>query len=63
MGKDNFGSGKSNNKATTGLHDGLKTRSPKAIDSSYRYPGGSVNADTTRSSTAPTPKTITGRTA
>jgi hypothetical protein len=62
---DGFGSGKSNNKApTTSLHSGLKTKAPKAIDKSYNlYGGGSVNKDTTRSSTAATPKTLGPRTA
>lgn len=60
---DNFGSGKSSNKATTNLKDGLKNRSPKASDASTKYSGGSVNNDTTRSSVAPTPKSLGPRTA
>lgn len=68
---DNFGSGKASNKVTTGLHDGLKSRSPKFKDSSLSmkgaggkgYGGGSVNNDTTRSSVAPTPKSLGPRTA
>jgi hypothetical protein len=62
---DSFGSGKSNNKApTTSILGGLKTHSPKAIDKSYNlYGGGSVNKDTTRSSTASTPKTLGPRVA
>ena len=40
---------------------GLTKKSPPATDSSSKHPGGSVNSDTTRGSTAPTPKTIGGR--
>lgn len=62
MGKDSFGSGKSNNAATTSLHQGLTNKSPKFADKSLGMKGGgSVNADTTRSSTAPTPKSLSGR--
>lgn len=44
---------------TTSLMDGLKDRSPKDGDASMRLPKGpSVNADPTRSGTAPTPKTL-----
>jgi hypothetical protein len=64
MGKDNFGSGKSNNSVTTDLHAGLTVKSPKFPDKSMGMKGGaSVNADTTRPSTAPTPKSLSGRTA
>ena len=45
---------------------GLVRRNPKdgGSDKSMKLPGGpSVNADTTRSSTAPTPKALSGRTA
>lgn len=47
--------------AGKGLLSGLTKKSPPATDSSSKYPGGSVNSDTTRTSTAPTPKTIGGR--
>jgi hypothetical protein len=65
MGTDGFGSGKSNNKPPiTSVHDGLKNHSPKFVDKSFKlYGGGSVNSDTTRGSTAPTPKTLGPRTA
>jgi hypothetical protein len=60
---DNFGSAKASNKAPTkSLHAGLKTRAPKAPSGSFTK-GGSVNHDTTRSSTAKTPKTLGPRTA
>lgn len=60
---DRFGSGKSSNKATTDLHAGLSRRIPKATDASTRPPKGakSVNDDTTRSSVAPTPRSLSGR--
>lgn len=38
------------------LHKGLKNRSPKAPTETPK--GGSVDKDATRSSTAPTPRTI-----
>lgn len=61
---DNFGSGKASNKTTTDLHAGLTNRAAKFPDKSCGMKGGSsVNADTTRSSTASTPKSLTGRTA
>lgn len=61
---DRFGSGKSDNKTTTSLHKGLTVKAPKAIDKSYGMKGGkSVNADATRSSTAPTPRSLGPRTA
>lgn len=41
------------------LHQkGMKNTSPSASDASTRCKGGSVNSEPTRSSTAPTPKTI-----
>jgi hypothetical protein len=55
---NNFGSGKSNIKVTTDLHKGLKVTAPKAIDKSYKYKGGSVNDDATRTSVARTPKSL-----
>lgn len=43
---------------------GMTNRSPKAEDSSTKLPTGpSVNQDATRSSTAPTPKSLGPRTA
>jgi hypothetical protein len=66
---DNFGSGKSSNKTTIGVHAGLKTRGAKWPDASVnpsKTPGinvKGVNSDTTRSSVASTPKTIGPRTA
>jgi hypothetical protein len=54
-----FGSGKGSMKTTTDLHAGLKDRSAKFPDKSMGMKGGkSVNNDTTRSSTAKTPKTL-----
>lgn len=44
--------------AEKGLLTGLSKKSPPACDSSHKHPGGSVDNDTTRSSTAPTPKTL-----
>lgn len=41
---------------TTDLHAGLKTMSPKAPSETPKGP--SVNADSTRGSVAPTPKTL-----
>lgn len=64
MGTNNFGSGKDNHKVTSDLHKGLSNKSPKFVDKSFNYYGGaSVSSDTTRSSTAPTPKTLGPRTA
>jgi hypothetical protein len=43
----------------TTLHQkGMKTHAPDSHDASMRVKGGSVNAETTRSETAPTPKTL-----
>ena len=66
---DNFGSGKSSNKTTIGVHAGLKDRAAKWPDASIspsRTAGinaKGVNNDTTRSGVAPTPKTIGPRSA
>jgi len=61
---DNFGSGKSNNSATTDLHKGLSNKSPKFPDKSMGMKGGgSVNDESTRSSVAGTPKTLGPRVA
>lgn len=47
----------------TTLKEGLTDKSAKASDSSTKMPSApSVNADATRSSTAPTPKTLGPRT-
>lgn len=43
------------------LHQGMTNKSPKAVDSSMGCKGGSVDKDTTRDKTAPTPSTIGGR--
>lgn len=45
------------------MTSGLTTKSPKAVDASMKCKGGSVDSDTTRSATAPTPSTLGGRTA
>lgn len=37
---------------------GMKDRSVEPVDASMRCKGGSVNDEATRSSTAPTPKTL-----
>ena len=37
---------------------GMKNSSPEASDASTKCKGGSVNDEATRSSTAPTPKTL-----
>lgn len=50
-GDGNHGVGK------TRLHDGLKTRSPEPPSGKFTK-GGSVNNDSTRSSTAATPRTL-----
>ena len=63
---DGFGSGSVSSHGTekTSLHGGLKNRSPKFPDSSMGTKGGkSVDSDTTRSSTAATPKSLGPRTA
>lgn len=58
--KDGDGSHKHGMKS---LHHGMKNTSPKASDKSHRMfgGGGSTSRDTTRSGTAPTPKTLGGR--
>lgn len=61
---DRLGSGKSNNSTTTSLHAGLTNKSPKWPDKSAGMKGGkSVNDDSTRTSVAPTPKTLGPRSA
>lgn len=63
---DGFGSGsvKGHGVGSLKLHEGLKNRSPKFPDSSMGTKGGkSVDRDTTRSSTAATPRSLGPRTA
>lgn len=64
---DGFGSGSVKGHGVTDsvkLHAGLKNRSPKFPDSSMGTKGGKhVNSDTTRSSTAPTPRSLGPRVA
>ena len=45
-------------KPHSGLHKGMKTTSPPPPDGKITKMSGSVNSDTTRKQTAPTPKTI-----
>lgn len=46
------------------LHSGLTRKSPPGVDKSMSIPKtSSVNSDTTRGGTAPTPKTMTDRSA
>jgi hypothetical protein len=40
------------------LTAGLKNKAPEPVDASMKPPNGSVNTDTTRSSTALTPRTL-----
>lgn len=44
--------------AVTDLKAGMTDRSPKASDASMKCKGGSVNSDSTRTGTAPTPKSL-----
>jgi hypothetical protein len=61
---DKFGSGKSSNKATASLNQGLTNKAAKFPDKSMGMKGGkSVDADATRSATAPTPRSLGPRTA
>lgn len=54
-----MGDGRGSMASQTTLHQkGMKVRSPSASDASMKCRGGSVNNDTTRKSTAPTPKTL-----
>ncbi len=43
---------------TTNLHKGLVKRSPPPPDGKITKMSGSVNSETTRKETAPTPKTL-----
>lgn len=45
------------------MHEGMTNKSPKQEDSSMECKGGSVDSNTTRKDTAPTPKSLGGRTA
>lgn len=45
------------------LLKGLTRKNPSASDASTRLPGKNIDQDATRSSTAPTPKTLGPRTA
>jgi hypothetical protein len=55
----NVGSGRGSMAAQTKIHQsGMKVRSPAAVDASMKCKGGSVNSESTRSSTAATPKTL-----
>ena len=50
---------KGENASETSLHQkGMKTRSPQNPDASMKLGKASVNNESTRSSTAPTPKTL-----
>jgi|HubBroStandDraft_3_1064219.scaffolds.fasta_scaffold00993_7 hypothetical protein len=54
-----MGGGQGSMAAETRIHQkGMKDRAPQPVDASMRCKGGSVNNDTTRRETAPTPKTI-----
>ena len=54
-----MGSGHGGMASQTKIHQsGMKVRSPSAVDASMKCKGGSVDRDTTRSSTAATPKTL-----
>lgn len=53
------GKGDGSMAADTSIHQkGMKTRSPDAVDKSMGLGRASVNDEATRSSVAPTPKTI-----
>lgn len=47
----------------TDMLKGLKNRSPSATDASTRAPAKNIDKDATRSSTAPTPRTLGPRNA
>ena len=54
-----MGSGRGSSAAETTLHQkGMKDREPSPSDASTRCKGGSVNNESTRKETAPTPKTL-----
>ena len=58
------GDGKGSMAAETKIHQkGMKDRSPQPVDASMRCKGGSVNNDTTRKETAPSPGTLGPRVA
>lgn len=59
-----MGDGNGSTAAETKIHQrGMKVREPAAVDASMRLKGGSVNSETTRTSTAATPKTLGPRNA
>lgn len=59
-----MGDGKGSMAAETKIHQkGMKDRSPEPVDASMKPKGGSVNNDTTRKETAPTPSTLGPRAA
>ena len=59
-----MGDGNGGTSAETKIHQrGMKVREPAAVDASMRCKGGSVNSETTRTSTAATPKTLGPRNA
>lgn len=59
-----MGDGKGGTSTETKIHQrGMKVREPAAVDASMRCKGGSVNSETTRTSTAATPKTLGPRNA
>lgn len=45
------------------LLKGLKNKSPSSSDASTKLPGKNIDSDSTRGSTAPTPRTLGPRTA
>lgn len=63
--KNNSPSGNNTGGFKGGLHDGLKNKSPKAVDASHSQfiTSRSVNDEATRSGVASTPKTLGPRTA
>ena len=61
---EKMGSGSGSMAAETKIHQSsMKNRSPEPVDASMKRSGGSVNSETTRKETAPTPKTLGPRSA
>ena len=59
MAAKNVGSGSGSMASESKLQQrGMKVRAPSPSDASTKCKGGSVNSDTTRKSTAPTPRTL-----
>ena len=54
---------KDSGKSGMNLHSGLTKKSPSSVDKSMSIPGGNTVNEGTRSSVAPTPKTIGSRVA